>query len=694
MSNNIISSLGAGSGIDTKALVDGLVEAEKAPSQSRIDKTKETYEAQLSAYGLMRSTISTFQGVLSPLTNPDTFNARSLAFPQNDFITPDQLQANAAQGTYQLEVDQVAQAQTMVSGEIADIKKPLGAGEVTFRFGSWTDTSTADAPTGFTLNSDKSPLTVKVEAGDTLEKVVEKINKGDSGVQATLLPVNGKHQLMLVAPSGEKQQLEISTTGSTDLDFMAFNQAHGAGGLSQTQQGQDAKIKLNGLALTRESNEINDVINGLEFTVNKATAGEKLSFTISPDKQTAETAVRNFVEAYNALQTTLKNLTAVKDADPAEGVEEKQVGVLSRDSTAKSIQSNISSIVNGVVPGLDSERFLSELGIRTKLDGTLEIDDTKGSDNKTDFERAFDKNFDGLAELFSLGSSTTNSNISIGTSSSVGNISSGTYELEITKEPTKAVTNAANLTSLDLSAGGPHTFKLSLGQDTSKAVQTTEITVPAKVYGTGDELAKELQALINGNSAMSSDMGVDVTYDGSKLVFTNKNYGDDRTIAFSDVSAGLSNIGLSSGLTGTDGSDVEGKINGEVADGFDDVLLPKIGSKMTGVNFTVGEGGLGKSSFTFTRGLAGELNAYLANAIRDSSSDADPAPIALRESNINDGLKRLESDQESLNARIEKIRLRYTSQFSAMEAILSSFDSTKKQMESLLDTLPFTAKRN
>jgi flagellar hook-associated protein 2 len=50
MSDSIIRSLGAGSGIDTTSLVSQLVEIERAPQQSRLDSKQETLEAQISAY--------------------------------------------------------------------------------------------------------------------------------------------------------------------------------------------------------------------------------------------------------------------------------------------------------------------------------------------------------------------------------------------------------------------------------------------------------------------------------------------------------------------------------------------------------------------------------------------------------------------------------------------------------------------
>ena len=100
---------------------------EKAPQENRLNTRQEKLEAQISAYGVMKSSLSEFQSVLAPLSNPDTFNARSVSFPDTDVITPNSLDAEAQVGTYQIEVLEVAQSQSLASGAIADSKAALGA---------------------------------------------------------------------------------------------------------------------------------------------------------------------------------------------------------------------------------------------------------------------------------------------------------------------------------------------------------------------------------------------------------------------------------------------------------------------------------------------------------------------------------------------------------------------------------------
>ncbi|WP_372833832.1 flagellar filament capping protein FliD, partial [Pontibacterium sp.] len=411
MGNNIISSLGAGSGIDVSGLVDGLVAVEKAPLEGRLDSRQEKLEAQISAYGVLKSSLSEFQGVLKPLSEADTFNARSVSFPDSDVITPDKLEANAQVGAYQIEVLGVAQSQSLATAAISDTGAALGAGDITFRFGEW-DSYTAPAdpalgrPSGFAQNADKDALTISLDDDDSLQDLVRKINEADVDLQASIIQTDGQSQMLLTAPSGAKNAIQITAPDHAQFAFEDGVDSQ----LIQTQAAADATLQINGLDVSRESNNIDDVIPGLSFSVNKASAGDKITFSISEDSSTGEQAVRDFVEAYNSLYETLKNLTGTStDAES----EEVTVGGLSKDGSAKNMLSQIRQMMNSMVPGIDSGfSALSNIGIRTELDGTIEI-------IEDEFKDAIDNNFDQVASLFSPESSSSKSSLSVGYGSSI-----------------------------------------------------------------------------------------------------------------------------------------------------------------------------------------------------------------------------------------------------------------------------------
>lgn len=674
--SNIISSLGGGSGIDTTGLVSQLTQLERAPKEERLDSRQETLESQISAYGTLKSALSEFQGVLSPLGNADTFNARSVAFPETDVITPNSLAAGAQTGSYQIEVDSIASAQTLVMGTSADAKTSIGAsGELSIQFGEWSY-DVSDVPTGFNVNGDKAALNITVEATDSLESIADKINESDSGIQASVMNVDGQYQLMLNSSSGAENAMQITASDPSlsDFEFNLGNQA-----ALETQQASDAVLKVNGLTVTRQSNTLDDVISGFDFTLNKASAGEKINFSVDTDTGVAEQAVRDFVEAYNSFLTTANNLTGYSKDEGNKTVR----GDLATDGSAKTLIRRVREMVGGEVAGVSSGfTALTNIGVRTERDGSLSI-------TEKEFSAAFSDNFDLVGELFAQKTASDNPYVEVGTGTRIGDAVPGDYEINITQDPRKGSLAGADVgtlfdTPLDASAGD-YSFSVNVN-----GISSDVITLSG-TYNSADELVTDLQSLINGDSNLKAvNAAVDVSFDSltGQISFTSRDYGSSSKVSLSNQGADMGQLGLDSGsVTTTAGRDVVGTVNGEPGFGAGEVLLPELGADAYGMNFTVRPGAAAEGAFNvnFSRGLGGELDNLISNLLSNSGS------IATREENIDNQLDRISSDREVLDRRMEQYEARLTSQFLAMEKIVSSLQSTGDSLSGILDRLPFTA---
>lgn len=689
---NIINSLGAGSGIDTSSLVSQLVEAERAPQESRLDSRQEKLDTQISAYGTLKSALSEFQSILTPLSSNDTFNARSVAFPDTDVITPNSLDAGAQTGTYQIEVLDVARSQSLAMGSETDKKAALGAsGDMTIRFGSWDYTAPVEGepatiPTAFTANDDKPSLTISVEAGDSLDSLAKKINATDSGIQASVLSVDGQFQLMLTAPSGEKNALEISVS-DLSLESFSFN-ATKHDTVIETQQGSDASIKVNGLAVTRETNEISDVIEGFNFTLNKASPGDQLTFSVDADKATAQQAVRDFVEGYNSLYETMKNLTGYSRDEENNLIK----GDLANDGSAKSIFNQLRSLISTEVTGVESGfTALTNIGIRTERDGTLSIDDE-------DFNDAFSDNFELVENLFARNTSSTSNYVDVGVGSYSNSTVAGSYAVEITQDPTRgymtgqAVTQAdfdaatdTFTTPLDASSGG-YSFKIQVDGIDSDLIELTG------TYNNAEELRADLQARINGDEKLKgANVTLDVTFDAdnNNFLLTSRDYGRGSQVAFSQASAGMNELGLNTSLTSITGKDVKGTINGEEGFGSGNILLPKLGSDAYGLNLTVREGATAGGAFemNFSRGFAGTMSKLVNDML------AKDGVIATREENMGNQLDDVSDDRAELERKMTIFEERISMQYLAMQQIIGSLNTTGSALDGILERLPFTAQK-
>jgi len=669
--SSIVSKLSSGSGIDSAALVNQLADVSKAAQEARLTTRKTTLETQISDYGLMRSAISKLETAAKTLNNPDTFNAKSVSIPDTTVLGITKLEAKASTGEYKLKVEGIAQSQSLSSASFASVDSPVGKGTLTLRLGEWDD-----PPSAFTVDSTKTGATITIDdSNNSLTGLKDAINAANIGIQASIVGDGGSFKLLLTAPSGAKNELEITaaeTPGSLGLASFDFNDSSRV--LNPEQQGADAQIRVNGLLLTRSSNHVTDVIDGLEFDLFKAAPSETVTINITHDRGGAETAIRDFVATYNTFLTETQKLVGYDD-------ENKKFGSLRQDPLSKSLINSIRSTLSAQVPGLSgSFNTLGSLGIRTQLDGSLQIvEDGK----PTDFANTLKNNFDAVRDFFVPKQSSDNAQISVTGHSAKS--TPGTYAVNITTNATKGTLNgAAYLGTID-TTNKTYDFTVKINDTISAS-----ISLPAnKVYASNDELAADIQSLINADSSLSTAKArVTVSYNSTlgQLEFTSNDYGSVSKVEITSVSPDMADMGLSI-AAGTTGVDVAGTVGGVAAFGYGNVLLPAIGSAAEGLSMRVSDGAT-TANITYSKGFATQLTDLLTNYTKSSGL------IKNRETSINKDLDKVKEDQKTLDRRTESYRARLQAQFAAMEAIVRSLKSIGSSLDGIVDRLPFTAKNN
>lgn len=680
MANNIISSLGAGSGIDIAKLVGQLTEAERMPNEQRLDARQAKLDAQISGYGKLKSAMGGLKDIIATLGNQDLFNARSVGVPSTEIITADKVNPGAQTGAYKIEVLEVASAQSLVMGSNPDRAAALNAsGNMRISFGAWSYSESDGKPESFSVNDQRTALSIDIASTDSLDSIAAKINAEKGGVQASVLKVAGEFQLMLTSESGKSNAMEISVDDSS-LNAFAFSTGGNPDNVTETQQASDARLKVNGLTVTRENNAIKDVIEGFEFTLNKASPGESLTYSINADKSTAEQAIRDFVEAYNSFQTTAKNLTGYSRDEDNNLVR----GDLAGDSSARTMVSRMREMIGAAVPGVSSGfTALTNLGIRTERDGSISIKDEELS-------AAMKDNFDLVGKLFANNTTSTNTATTVNLGSYANKATAGNYSAEITQDPSRGWLESKSLASKDFevpfnASGGVYDFKIKVDGIESESISLTG------EYETVEDLRAGLQTLINGDANLKAGrVGVDVSYDNetTQFKFVSREYGSISKVSFSEVTSGMWNLGISAELTGTAGTDVAGTIDGVAGFGSGNVLLPDLDSKLYGLNLTVNPGAKDQGAFelNFSRGMAGEMTKLIDDLSGPSGA------FKMRLDNIQTALDKISVDREALDSRMDKFNSRMLTQFMAMENIVNSLNSTGNQLDGLVDRLPFTAR--
>lgn len=661
--SSIISSLGSGSGIDTSALITKLVDVNKFADSNRLTTKQTLLQTQISDFGLLRNAFSKLETSASALSNPDTFNAKSASIPTTTLMGITKLDAKASVGEYSINVDQIAQAQSLSSGTFVSQTAPIGKGTLAIRFGSWTTTAAAPGnplPVGtFAVDSTKTGGTITIDdSNNSLTGLRDAINKSGLGLKASILSNNGSYKLLVTAPSGESSEVEITATEAVGAPGLAsFNLNESAKTMLQQQEGKDAIVRVNGATVTRSTNHLTDVIEGLEFDLFNKSSTETINIGISADKATSEKAIRDFVAAYNTFLDESGKLVGFDK-------EKNAYGSLRQDPMAKGLVQQVKSQLNIPVAGLSGVfNTLGSLGIRTELDGTLKIDDSTAT---TSFRSAVDNNFEAVRDLFVPKTSSDNSQIKVNKFTNL--TTPGTYDVAINSQPRKGVLNAGAMVStfpLD-TTGKTYSFTAAID-----GVSTSSITLPTKTFATGVELAADLQSRINADPAIvAAKTSVNVVFNTTtnKLEFQSSSYGATSNVEFKAVGADMADMGISV-ATGTAGADVSGAIGGVAAFGYGNVLLPAIGSKAEGLSLQVNEGAT-TAKVTFSRGFAGTFSNLIDNFLKTNGL------IKNRETNISKDADKVKTDLTALDKRSESYRARLQAQFSAMESIVRSLKST------------------
>lgn len=368
----MISAPGIGSGLDVSGIISKLMEIEQQPL-TQLNTKEAKQQAQLSAFGSLKSVLSTFQDSVKALAKPALFNGYKATLADTTAATVS-TSSSAAAGTHDIEVQSLAQAQKIKSEAFATTDTVIGNGTLTIEFGTYNEDGT------FTANAEKAAKTITIDpAKSTLADIRSAINEANAGVTASIVNDGSGNRLVISSKdSGLANALKISVndtdgnhTDNAGLSKLAFDaSADGVGNMAETVAAQNAVMVIDGITVEKSSNTISDALEGVTFNLLKANPDTSTTLTIEKDKSSTEAAVKALVTTYNELEKTIGNLSRYDAAN-------KQAAVLTGDSTVRMIQSRVRALLNGSQSAAGGINSLSELGISFQKDGTLALDNNK-----------------------------------------------------------------------------------------------------------------------------------------------------------------------------------------------------------------------------------------------------------------------------------------------------------------------------
>jgi flagellar hook-associated protein 2 len=359
-----ITAAGVGSGLEVEKIVSQLVALERRPLDNLETKSKQI-NAQISAYGSLKSKVADFETAMSALNSADKFKLFSTTSSTETVLTAT-ASSSAAKGTFDIEVTALAARDKYRSSAFTDANTVVGEGTLTIGVGA----------NSFSVTIDSS--------NRTLSGIRDAINSAsdNTGVTASIVTdANGASLTFSSDETGVANALSISVTGDTDgnnADALGLSSLVTAN-LTRLVTAADAQIQIdgvNGFTVNSTTNTISGAIEGVDISVKSLGTS---TITVGRDDEAIEKAVNKFIESYNALRDEITT---------------QRAGQLAGDSTLLSIERQLQDIFNdgSSITG-SNYSYLSEIGITTNDKNQFQLD-------ATELKSALDNDFSSFVNLF------------------------------------------------------------------------------------------------------------------------------------------------------------------------------------------------------------------------------------------------------------------------------------------------------
>jgi len=354
-----IVSTGIGSGLDIAGIVQSLVAAEGQPVELRIGQNEAKAQSKLSAFGSLKSALSDFRDKLDAMKSADKFLSRRAISGNEDVFFPT-AGTDALPAQYDLEVVQLAQSQKLTSGAFTDADTVVGTGSMVI-----------------SLGAESATIDITAE-NNTLSGIRDAINASidNPGLSATIVNADSGSYLILTADkTGLANAITLTQSGGDGgLSALEYDPGNGLNSLTESIAGQDALVRIDGLAVASSTNTIAGAIQGVSIDLLASMQGGTEKLTVENDESAARGLVEDFVASYNALVSTLDSLT---DYDAESGAAAPLLG----DATVRGIRDQVRRELSTTVDDINAPfGTLAEVGIETQLNGTISIDDARLSE--------------------------------------------------------------------------------------------------------------------------------------------------------------------------------------------------------------------------------------------------------------------------------------------------------------------------
>lgn len=624
-----------------------LAEADVATQRASLERKSEKVDTELGALNYLETNLVAFQTYVADLTSPELFRNLSVE-SSNDSIVSATVAPGTAQGVFQIESKQLAQTHSVVFAQSYPSSQSLISDTGTFEF---------------SVSGQSHVINLDATNG-TLEGLQNQINSGDYGINAAVINDGTGYRLMLTSETpGEAGEMVFANTNPA-----GFPDSTDPASFVETSPAQNAVMSINGLDVSSNTNQFDNVIEGMSFQLNSASVGVVNTVTVGQDTARVEEAVRSFVDVYNQLGTIFSELGSYS----ASGLSEEELnseeyefyGDLAGSSLLRTVKEQIRSSMSGAINELtDGFNSLATIGLSFDREGVLNIDETV-------FSNVLNNQLDELGKVLSKGATSDSEMISFVNASQ--RTEAGNYQINITQEATRAEWTFA------AQAGG--TFDISVDGSTTVTLNAPTDATDLQNY------ALELTSLINNNSEFkSSGASVSAYVNASnEVVLQSNRYGVNSQIDLSIANTGDPALQNGQNVAGTIVTESGGSLSlNSYADPDDgrkinisDFAVADDGdTTMRGLSFDVLGNPGAAVAFNYTLGFASRLESTVNNLFKEENS-----LINQRIESLNTRSDEFDERSKKIDDRYAQLELKYRIQFSMLQSIMSNAEATRNQL--------------
>lgn len=422
----------------------------------------------------------------------------------------------------------------------------------------------------------------------------------------------------------------------------------------ELQKAQNSIVEVDGIQISRATNTLTDVIDGVTLTAKKVSADVQ-TVKVENSNTGVTSKIKDFANAYNALVDAVAKSTAWDK-------ESKKGAALFGDSGVNAIVANLRQALTTPVSANKTYATLSAIGMTFDGSGHLNVDPTKISD-------ALTKSLDEVKRIFIESANSSNAGIALSKSTEKTKV--GDFNVAITTPARQAAIT-----------GGRVLEGTGLAADEALTITYNEAMISVTLSA-----GQKIDQIVNTLNTQFRDKGmaIQASSDGGKLKLNATAYGSKETLSvFSNRDAAAAGqLGLGTTLLKDTGVDVAGTINGATATGSGQILKGVAGTDSDGLELKITATLAGSGVLTLAHGVS--LGAVQrVNSLNDDKTGFFATRKTSYDNRIKEYDKTIETLTTKLDAEEDRMRKQFTNLETKLAALQSQGDYLNKQLASLV----------